>query len=90
MKKEQKVVEKKEVKKANGAKKPNVFKRLWTKIKEVFSELKKVTWPSFGKVVKQTGVVIAVVLVFAVAILLMDWGLGALLKLLSGHGSTSV
>jgi len=82
MEKEKKVVEKKEVKKKNNAKKPNTFKRAWTKIKEVFSELKKVTWPSFGKVVKQTGVVIAVVLVFAVAILLMDWGLGALLKLL--------
>ena len=80
MKKEQKVVEKKEVKKANGAKKPNVFKRLWTKIKEVFSELKKVTWPSFGKILKQTGVVIAVVLVFLIAIGIMDFGLSELLK----------
>ncbi|MBQ9709347.1 MAG: preprotein translocase subunit SecE [Clostridia bacterium] len=80
MKKEQKVVEKKEVKKANGAKKPNVFKRLWTKIKEVFSELKKVTWPSFGKILKQTGVVIAVVLVFLIAIGVMDFGLSELLK----------
>ena len=84
MEKEKKVVEKKDVKKKNNAKKPNIFKRLWVKIKEVFSELNKVTWPSFGKVVKQTGVVIAVVLVFAIAILLMDWGLGAALKALVG------
>ena len=35
-------------------KKPNIFVRMGRKIKEVFSELKKVTWPSFGKVVKAT------------------------------------
>ena len=47
-------------------KKPNVFVRMGKKIKEVFSELKKVTWPTFGKVIKQTFVVIGVVLVFMV------------------------
>ena len=41
-------------------KKPNVFVRMGRKIKEVFSELKRVTWPSFGKVVKATGVVLVV------------------------------
>ncbi len=80
MEKENKAVEKKEVKKTN--KKPNFFKRIGIKIKEVFSELKKVTWPTFGKVVKQTGVVIAVVAVFLVAITLMDWGLSAIVNLL--------
>lgn len=71
-------VEKKEKSKKSG--KPNFFKRIWIKIKEVVSELKKVTWPSFGKVVKQTGVVIAVVAVFLIVITLMDWGLTAALK----------
>lgn len=84
MEKENKVVEKKDNKKSNAKKKPNIFKRMWIKCKEVFSELKKVTWPSFGKVVKQTGVVIAVVAVFLVAITLMDWGLSAVLNLLVG------
>lgn len=37
--------------------KRSMFKRL----KETSSELKKVSWPSFGKVLKQTGVVILVV-----------------------------
>lgn len=82
MENEKKVPAKKETKK--NAKKPNFFKRIWIKIKEVFSELKKVTWPSFGKVVKQTGVVIAVVAVFLVAITLMDLGLTAVLELLVG------
>lgn len=54
------------------------------KIKEIFSELKKVSWPSFGKVVKQTGVVIAVVLFFLIVIGVADIGLGALYKLLIG------
>ena len=34
------------------------------KIKEVFSELKRVTWPSFMTVLKTTGVVLVIVLVF--------------------------
>lgn len=51
---------KKSAKKQN--KKQNKEKRsLAKKVKETTSELKKVSWPSFGKVLKQTGVVIAVV-----------------------------
>lgn len=46
------------------AKKPGFF----AKCKEVFSELKRVTWPSFSKVVKSTCVVLVVVLVFLVVI----------------------
>ena len=65
-------------------KKPNIFVRFGRKCKEVFSELKKVSWPTFGKVVKQTGVVIAVVLVFLVVIALFDLGLSGLLTLLTG------
>ena len=81
MKNEKKVVEKKEVKKNNG-KKGNFFKNIWIKIKEMGSELKKITWPSFGKVLKQTGVVLAVVLVFLIAITLRDLGLSAILEAL--------
>ena len=39
------------------------------KTKEVFSELKKVNWPTFAQVAKKTGVVLVVVLVFAAALL---------------------
>ena len=74
----EKQTEKKKKSKKSG--KPNFFKRIWIKIKEVVSELKKVTWPSFGKVVKQTGVVIAVVAVFLIVITLMDWGLTVALE----------
>ena len=75
---------KQDVKKSNKKnKKPGFFARMGAKIKDVFSELKKVTWPSFGKVVKQTGIVIAVVLVFLVVITAFDFGLSELLKLIS-------
>ena len=53
---------------SNKEQKPNIFVRFWKKMKEVFSELKKVTWPSFAKTVKQTGVVIGVTLFFIVVI----------------------
>ena len=83
----EKQVQKVETKKVQPKnKKPNVFVRIGRKLKEVFSEIKKVSWPSFGKVVKQTGVVIGVVLVFMVIISLIDLGLGELLTLLTSIG----
>jgi preprotein translocase subunit SecE len=64
-------------------KKPNVFRRIGGKFKDIFSELKKVNWPTFGKVVKQTGIVLAVVVIFLVVITAFDFGLTKLLGLIS-------
>ena len=50
------------------------------KTKETASELKKVTWPTFGEVVKKTGIVIAFVLIFGVFL----YGINTLLGYLSG------
>ena len=81
------VAKKVETKKVSAKnKKPNIFKRIGKKFKEVFAELKKVSWPSFSKVVKQTGVVLGVVLLFAVVITLFDWGLSQLFSLLTKIG----
>ena len=66
-----------------AVKKPNIFVRMGRKLKEVFSELKKVTWPSFGKVIKSTGVVLLLVLAFAVVFTAINTGLAALLQLLT-------
>ena len=44
--------------------------------KETFAELKKVTWPTFGKTMKQTGAVLLVTLFFLVILLVMDQLLG--------------
>ncbi len=73
----------KEVKNKKKDKKPGFFKKLGAKIKDVFSELKRVSWPTFGKVVKQTGVVLVVVIIFLVVITAFDYGLLNLLKLIS-------
>lgn len=51
-------------------------------IKETGSELKKVSWPSFKEVMKKTGVVIAVVLFFAVVLFAFDYLLHFLYDLL--------
>lgn len=59
------------------------FKRIGTGFKGIISELKKVTWPTFGKVMAQTGVVLIVVLFFLVVIGAFDAGLTALFKLLT-------
>ncbi len=56
--------------------------KLKRKAKETVSELKKVTWPTFGEVCKKTGVVLVVVIVFAVVIFGIDYCLGLLMGLL--------
>ena len=75
------------MKSKTAVKKPNIFVRMGRKLKEVFSELKKVTWPSFGKVIKSTGVVIAVVVIFLVVFTAINYGLSALLNLISNLGA---
>ena len=80
-----------EVKMANATKnknkKPNWFRRVGAKIKETFSELKRVTWPKFGTVVKTTGVVLVIVLAFLIVVTAVDFGLSELLKLLTSTGA---
>ena len=51
--------------------------------KEIVSELKKVNWPSFGKVCKQTGAVLAVVVVFMLAVLGIDTLVAWILNLIT-------
>ena len=50
--------------------KPEKQKR--SRVKETVSELKKVSWPSFGKACKQTGTVLAVVAVFMLVVFGID------------------
>ena len=64
-------------------KKPNWFRRVGAKIKETFSELKRVTWPKFSTVVKTTGLVLVIVAAFLAVVTLVDWGLFSLLEILT-------
>ena len=78
-----KPVKDEKVTKAKKDKKPKE-KKLGKKTREISSELKKVTWPSFKEVAKKTGVVLAVVLIFAVVIFGIDTLLSVLHQLLTG------
>lgn len=72
---------KKEKNKGKKRKEPGKVRR-W--FKDFFSELKKVTWPSFAKVLKQTGTVLLVTLCFLLVMLAFDSLLGYLYNLLLG------
>lgn len=81
------VVKTTEVPQKNKKKEPGrvsrFFRKIGRKFKEMFSELGKVTWPTFGKVVKNTGIVLVVIIIFLVVISLFDYGLGFLLDLVT-------
>lgn len=74
--------------KDSNVKKPNIFVRMGKKLKETFSELKRVTWPTFPKVVRTTCVVLVVVLIFTVVITGINYGLQELLKLVTQIGQS--
>ena len=65
-------VEKKTEKVEKNKKNKKVKEKKVGKAAKTFSDLKKVTWPSFGSVVKQTSVVIVVVLAFLLVIFGLD------------------
>lgn len=71
-------------KKKNKKKKTGFFAKIGRKLKEMWSELKQVSWPSLPTVIKKTGVVLAVVAVFLVCITLFDWPLTFALQKLYG------
>jgi preprotein translocase SecE subunit len=77
-KEKNKVVEvKAKKKKTNKPKQPN---KLVKSLKDTGNELKRITWPKFGQVCKQTGVVLAVVIIFTLVI----FGFDRLLSWLTG------
>ncbi len=70
----------------DSSKKPNFLVRMGRRIKETFSELKRVTWPTFPKVVKATCVVLVVVLAFTLVVTGINYGLQKLLELVTNIG----
>ncbi len=78
------VVDNSKSKKAdNKDKKPNVFQRLGKTFKEMFSELKKVTWPTWKVAVASLVTVLVVVLVFLIIVMGFDYLASWLLSLLT-------
>lgn len=79
--------ESKDKKNANKKPKPEKQKNggFVKKTKETVSELKKVTWPTFGEVVKKTCVVVAFVVIFGVFLFAVNWLLGGIANVLVGN-----
>ena len=75
---------KKEVKTTDGAekkvdkKKESFFKKVGKFFREHRVELKKISWPTFKEVVKNTAITLVVVLIIGAIIWLFDWGVSAL------------
>ncbi len=76
-------VKEKETKKAKAKKSTKTKEPKRSKTKATISELKKVSWPTFGKTMKQTGMVISVVVLFMLVTLGIDSLLSWLLKLIT-------
>lgn len=90
---EYKTTNKKEEKKEEKKKQAKKEKRhrFGQFFKSVFAEMKKVTWPTWKKTFSQTGIVIFVVLIFAVIILAFDLIFSQLLSLITtGKGSNPI
>ncbi len=64
-------------KKSDKQRKFNIVKTF----KDMWAELKKVTWPSKKELIRQSVVVVVFVLILTIVVGLMDAGLSALLKL---------
>ena len=54
------------------------------RFKETFSELKKVSWPTFAKTMKNTGMVLSVVLIFGLLVFGLDTLVNYLINLIMG------
>ncbi len=55
-------------------------------LRDVKGELKKITWPTFPSVVRNTSVTLALCIILGLIICLIDLGLGALIDLLLSLG----
>ena len=68
----------------NTAKKPSFIAKIGRFFKDVFGELKKVVWPTKKQVIKNSVVVIVLVVISSLGISLIDYFFGLILKLFFG------
>ena len=65
---------------------PGLGTRMATYFRDTKGEFKKIVWPTFPTVLRNTGVVLALCVVLGVIICLVDFGLGALVDLMLSLG----
>jgi len=73
--------EKLQKEKSQKEKKPSIFQKLARFVKDIYSELKKVLWPSRKQVINNTLTVIITCLVLGGVIWILDFALGQLYTL---------
>ena len=66
--------------KANGGK--TIAQRVVHFFRDYKSEVKKIVWPNYKEVLKNTGIVLIMCAVVGALIWLVDWGLGSLIELI--------
>ncbi len=67
-------------KKKNAEKKPNIIQRVGKFFKDCKSEMKKIVWPTMRVTFKNTGIVLSSIIVSAIFIGALDFGLTKLLS----------
>lgn len=63
---------------AKNGKKEGFFAKVGKFFREYRSELKKISWPTFAEVVKNTLITLMVVLLVGIVVWAVDWGVGTL------------
>ncbi len=66
--------------KSEKSKKPGIFHRIGKYFRDTKGEFKKITWPTFPSVVRNTLVTLAVCAVLGILICAVDTALGALVS----------
>ncbi|MFA4966994.1 MAG: preprotein translocase subunit SecE [Candidatus Margulisiibacteriota bacterium] len=61
----------------------NIQKKIVDYVKETRAEVKKVTWPDRRYVTAATIIILLIVIVFAVFIMILDWGLARLFMMIT-------
>ena len=61
-----------------------MFRKLITFFKEVRVEMSRVNWPSRDELISSTGVVIAISILFAVFVAIVDFSLSNIVKVIFG------
>ncbi len=72
--------------KSEKNKKPGMFRRIGKYLRDTKSEFKKIIWPTFPSVVRNTLVTLAVCAVLGVLVCVVDLGLSALIDLVLSLG----
>ncbi len=72
--------------KAGKKKGPGLGKRIAKYFRDLKGEFKKIIWPTFPTVVRNTGVTLVMCAIIGVVTCLIDFGLGALVRLMLQNG----